>query len=133
MKFSWCLGLPGRSKMASLTCLCLGRKVWKAGLSCVPFSFHVVSGPLGGGLSSRPREDMAAHRFHSLLAKAVTGRDQIPGDGVIGSPFRWGRGKVTFQKTMWNGRYCCRHFWKVKSTITGNGKVMKQKRRKTVT
>lgn len=34
--------------MTLLTHLCLGRDVWRAGLSRVPLSFHVVSGPLHG-------------------------------------------------------------------------------------
>lgn len=55
----------------------------------------------------------------SIVYRIKQSQDALRFQGIkkTDSASRWGKGKATFQKSMWNGRQCCRHFWKIKMPL----------------
>lgn len=106
--------------MASLRCWCLGRHVWEARLSWV--SPHGLRASLWV-LSIRLCEDLAAHHFWLRQSQGAP-RFQRMKKLTISS---WRKGEVTSQKSMWIGKHCYKHCWKIKSDLTSSRKVTKEK------
>lgn len=59
-----------------------------------------------------------AWQAHSRLVEAATRPFQGKGKGARIPPFNVRNGKVTLEKSRWDGRYCCDHLWKM-GFITG--------------